>query len=85
MAETAKNGFKYLKMHSNTYSPKRGKNAPKNGKNGRKLQIIVKFQKLQNMVKKLQLTKMSNKCNKNAKNGPKTGKNGKISNFVVIV
>ena len=31
-AETAKNGFKCFKMHSNTYSPKRAKKCKKNGK-----------------------------------------------------
>ena len=55
-AETAKNGFKCFKMHSNTYSPKRAKKCPKKwykiAKNVRKLQIIAKFQKLLNMVKK---------------------------------
>ena len=51
----------------------------KMAKNVRKLKIIAKFQKLLNMVKKLQ------KCqtmSTNAKNGPKTAKNGQISNFI---
>ena len=52
--ERAKNGFKCFKMHSNTYSPKRAKKCKKKcNKNVRKLQIISKFQKLLNMVKKL--------------------------------
>ena len=41
MAETAKNGFKCLKMHVNVYSPKRATNA-KNEPNG---QIMAKFKK----------------------------------------
>ena len=51
-AETAKNGFKYFKMHSNTYSPKRAKKCKQMLTNGKKLQLIAKFQKLLNMVKK---------------------------------
>ena len=35
-AETAKNGFKCFKMHSNTYSPKRGEKWQKMVKNGKK-------------------------------------------------
>ena len=51
-------------------------------KNGRKLQIIVKFQKLLNMVKKLdkfgKFTTMYKKCQKRTKNEPKRPKNGQI-------
>ena len=43
-AEKAKNGFKCFKMHSNTYSPKRAKKCQKMLENGKKLQIIAKFQ-----------------------------------------
>ena len=59
-AETAKNGFKCFKMHSNTYSPKRAKKCQKvvkMAKNVRKLQIIAKYQKLLTMVKKGQKSK----------------------------
>ena len=45
MAETAKHGYKCLKMHSNVYFPKKGNKIPKNGKkNGKKwLQIANNF------------------------------------------
>ena len=36
MAETAKNGFKCLKMHSNVYYPKRTNKYKKMVKNGKK-------------------------------------------------
>ena len=55
VAETAKNGFKCLKIHSNAYSQKGqqiAKQGAKMAKNGGKLPIIAKFQKLLNMVKK---------------------------------
>ena len=51
-AETTKNGFKCFKMHSNTYSPKKGKKWQQMVKNGKKCQKIANFQKLLNMLKK---------------------------------
>ena len=48
-------------------------------KNGRKLQIIVKFQKLLNMVKKWQqFTKMEKKCKKMPKTSHIRPKYGQI-------
>ena len=66
--ETAKNGFKCFKMHSNTYSPKK---CQQMATNFRKLQIITKFQKLLNMVKMTKIDKNVKQCKKNDKNGPK--------------
>ena len=51
-------------------------------KNGRKLQIIVKFQKLLNMVKKLEKIEKFTKMYIKAKNGQKMAKfKTKISSF----
>ena len=82
-AETAKNGFKWFKMHSNTYSPKRAKKCQKIVKNGNK------YQKITNNCKISEITKYGEKITKiyknvkQCKNIPKTGqkrpKNGNIS------
>ena len=40
-AETAKNGFKCFKMHSNAYSPKKGKQCKQMLKNCKKCQKIT--------------------------------------------
>ena len=45
-AETAKNGFKCFKMHSNTYSPKRAKKCQKMFKNVRKLKNNCKISEI---------------------------------------
>ena len=58
-AETAKNGLKCFKMHSNTYSPKWAQQMVKNGK---------KFQKMTNNRKMSEITKYGEKITKNDKN-----------------
>ena len=74
-AETAKNGFKCFKMHSNTYSPKRATKCQKMVNNGKKCQKITNNCKISEITKyceKLQkLTKMSNNVNKCKKMGLK--------------
>ena len=57
-AETAQNGFKCFKMHSNTQSPKRAKQMQKNGKNGKK------WQKITNNCKISEITKYGEKMTK---------------------
>ena len=79
-AETAKMDLNALKCIQIHIPQKRQKNA-KNGKNGNKCQKITniaKFQKLLNMVKKLQ-------CKKMAKNGPKMAKKWPNFRFFFVI
>ena len=85
MAETAKNGFRCLKMYSNVYSPKRAKNT----KN-----IVKKWQKwlkIANNCKISEITKYGEKMRKihknvtkNAKKEPKTAKKCHIKKKYIV-
>ena len=59
LAETAKNGFKCFKMHSNKYSPKRATKCKQMVKNGKKCQ------KISNNCKISKITKYGEKMKKN--------------------
>ena len=61
MAETAKNGVRCLKMHSNVYFPKRAKKYQKMVKNGKK------WLKIANNFKISQVTKYCEKNDKHVK------------------
>ena len=75
MAETAKNGFRCLKMYSNVYSPKRAKKYKQIVKNYKKWLNIANNCKISKITKYGEKMKTnSQKCIKNAKNEPKTAK-----------
>ena len=61
------NALKCIQIHIPQKGPTNANKMVKNGKNGRKLQIIAKFQKLLNRVTKLQNSKKMSNNVKNAK------------------
>ena len=80
VAETAKNGFKCLKMHSNVYLPKRANKYKQMVNNGNKWPQIANNCKISEITKYgEQITKMSNNVKKCPKTCLEWPKNVKIS------